>query len=413
MPSAEQSRWRWILVLASLWPAMCPLLSPRTALAQSPPYSRAIPNYSRPFGSADPAARVRRLSGVESLALRARGNLSATHADDYLYRRMADGSHVPITAAGYVIVNSGCPAHGAIDVRARMIDLAAAEWAYFGLPVLDLTRTAETAVPRSADLDIIEPRLNFPVGERVSRRALRLGLMEDDDTVRPTIAGYWAATGSDEALRMQAVVNYGDREAGWSQPWSAAFVSWLACESGLSTQQFRRSARHFDYVRAAVAARDGQDPAHAFVAYDVGEAKPTHGDLICAARAEAGFASLADIRNRSGDESTALHCDLVVKTEPSRGRLYAIGGNVAQAVTLSVIGTHADGRLMGEPDVVGARRWFAVLRFRGVPDPAHDLDCTPAILGLPDSHRRYAAAVGTPMPLQAPGEADRRAAGCR
>ncbi len=225
-----------------------------------------------------------------------------------------------------------------------MVDLAAAEWAWFGLPVLDLTRASESAVPRADGLDIVDARLNFAIGDRANRHALRLGLMEDDDAARPTIAGYWAATGSDEALRIQALVNYDDREAGWSQPWSAAFVSWLACESGLSPQQFRRSGRHFDYVRAAVAARDGQDPEHAYIAYDLGEAKPVHGDLICVARADAGFTSIADIRNRGADDSTALHCELVVKTDPAHGRLYSIGGNVAHAVTLSVVATDAGRR---------------------------------------------------------------------
>lgn len=398
------------------WPALVlmaiPLLAPATATAQSPSYSRAIPTFLRPIGSPDPATRVRRLVGVEALALRARPGTAATQ-DDYLYRLTPDGSYLPVTAPTYVIVNSTCPAYGAIDVRARMVDLAAAEWAYFGMPALDFTRASESAAPRADGLDIVDSRLNFSIGERVSRRALRLGLMEDDDAVRPAIAGYWAATGNDEALRIQALVNYGDREAGWSQPWSAAFVSWLACESGLSPPQFRRSGRHFDYLRAAVDARDGQNPEHAYIAYDLGEAKPTHGDLICAARAGSGFASIADIRNHAADDSTALHCELVVKTDPTHARLYSIGGNVAHAVTLSVIATNADGRPLGDLDVIGANRWFAVLKFRGVPHPAHDLDCTPAILGLPESFRRYAAAVGAPVPPQTPTDDDRRAAGCR
>lgn len=406
MTPAPPSRWRLALALAAI-----PLL-PSVAAAQSPAYSRAIPGFARPIGSADPAARVRYLGGADTLPLRTHpGGSSAP--DSYLYRRAGDGAYRPVTAPGYVIVNSGCPATGAIDVRARMIDLAAAEWATFGLPVLDATSNNETAVPRADGLDIVEPQLNFALGERVSRRALRLGLMEDDDAVRATIAGYWAATGSDEALRLQALVNYGDRVAGWSQPWSAAFVSWLACESGLSPRQFRRSGRHFDYVRAAVAARDGHDPHHAYIAYDLGETRPTHGDLICAARAGSGFGALADVRDHDADESTALHCELVVKTDPVHGRLYTIGGNVAHAVTLSVLATTADGRPLNDRDVIGANRWFAVLKFRGVPDPAHDLDCTPAILGLPQSYRDYATGIGAPVPSQLPTDADRRAAGCR
>jgi len=46
------------------------------------------------------------------------------------------------------------------------------------------------------------------------------------------------------------------------------------------------------------------------------ETRPTNGDLICAARAAAGFASIADVRQAGADDSTALHCDLVVKTDP-------------------------------------------------------------------------------------------------
>ena len=386
MKSGQRSRkfpTALLILLALLWPAL--------ALAQGPAYSRAVPTIARPTGSPDPAARVRRLSGSESPPLRAPvGNTS----DGALYRRLGDGSFAAITAPGYVIVNSGCPSLGALDTRARMIELAAAEWAWFGFPTFDVTGAPETALPRRDGLEIVEPAQNLAIGERALRRALRLGLMEDDAAVRPTIAGYWAASRSDDALRIQALVNYADRDAGWSQPWSAAFVSWLACEAGLSSQQFRRSGRHYDYVRAAVAARDGQDPLHAFVAYDLGEAPPVPGDLICAARAGSEFASLADIRGRQADESTALHCDLVVKADPARGRLYSIGGNVGHAVTLSVLSTDAAGRPLPDLALIGASRWFAVLKFRGVPDPLRDLDCTPTVLGLAAGYRNYAAAVG-------------------
>ena len=388
------------------------LLAPCTATAQAPPYTRAVPTIDRPAGSPDPAARVRRLAGVEAPALRLPAGADSTSADGYLYRRGADGAYAAITAPAYAMVNSTCPARGAIDVRARMIDLAVAEWAWFGFPTLDATARNETAVPRAGDLDLVDAPLNVAIGQRAVRRAMRLGLMEDDAAVRPTIAGYWAATGSDAALRIQALVNFGDPVAGWSQPWSAAFVSWLACESGLSTQQFQRSGRHFDYVRAAVAARDGQNPGHAYIAYDLAEATPTHGDLICAARAGSDFSSLADIRSAGADESTALHCDLVVKTDAARGRLYAIGGNVSHAVTLSAISTNADGRPLADADVIGAARWFAVLKFRGVPDPVHDLDCTPTVLGLADGYRNYADAVGAGAAAPVAGSAGPRPPGC-
>ena len=202
MTPVQASRSRLALGLAALGLAAIALLWPATAPAQSPSYSRAIPSFPGPLGSADPAARVRRLGGIiEAPALRARPGPAAA-ADDHLYRRMADGAYLPVTAPGYVVVNAGCPATG------------------------------------------------------------------------------------------------------------------------------------------------------------------------------------------------------------------AIGCNVAHAVTLSIIAIDADGRVLSNLDVIGARGWFTALKFRSVPDPARDLDCTPAILGLPGSYQRYAAAIGASVPEQTPTDADRREAGC-
>lgn len=90
MTPAPPSRWRLVLALA------LPLLS-SVAAAQSPAYSRAIPGFARPIGSADPAARVRYLGGADALPLRAHpGGSSAP--DSYLYRRAGDGSYRPAVA---------------------------------------------------------------------------------------------------------------------------------------------------------------------------------------------------------------------------------------------------------------------------------------------------------------------------
>ncbi|HEU4774133.1 MAG TPA: DUF2272 domain-containing protein [Lysobacter sp.] len=412
MSHARTGRWARIADVVA-WPmalagtAVIGMAAPAPpASAQAAAYDRAIPNFPRPPGSPDPARRVRLLQGAEAPPLLTRIGAQT----EPLFRRLADGSYAVIQAPRWQAVDTGCPArYGGGDPRSRMIDLAAAEWAYFGLPVLDLSAAPSTAVPRgsgqssttSSDtsaFDIIDPSRNFSTGRRATRSALRLGLMEDDAQVDASIAGYWAVVpGGDDALRVQSLVRFGSRDAGWAMPWSAAFVSWLACEAGFSSAQFRRSASHFDYVSAAVQARDGLDADHAFVAYDLGETTPRAGDLICTARAGSTFRSIADVRDQNSD-SQALHCDLVVKTDPAAHRLYAIGGNVAQAVTLSVIATDAGGRPLNDALLPGSNRWFAILKPRIAGAPVPGLDRTPTVLSLFQAWRRYAEATGTPAP---------------
>ncbi|WP_158635754.1 DUF2272 domain-containing protein, partial [Vulcaniibacterium tengchongense] len=372
------------------------------AWAQAPGASRAVPTFPRPPGFPDPAWRVEYLGGESAPPMRVRTGPGQLEP---LYRRQADGSYAPARAAGYRIANAACPSLPAgPDPVTRMIDLAAAEWAHFGLPVLDLSLDHASLVPRRTappdPYEIVPPRRNASLGHRVLRHAPRLGLMEDDAAVRATIAGYWAATGSEEALRVQSLVEYGWRETGWAMPWSAAFVSWLACEAGLTPAQFRRSGAHYDYVRAAVRARDGEDGEHAYLAYALAEAVPAPGDLLCTARADGRLASLDDVR-RGDAGSTALHCDLVVKTAPAQRRLYAIGGNVNHAVTLSMIATDGAGRPLTDADATGAHRWFAVLKPRRG-RPRHDLDGTPTVATLYRDYARYATGLRAPAPLPLP-----------
>jgi hypothetical protein len=362
--------------------------------------SRAIPNFARPAGFPDPAYRVEYARGSDAPPMMVR---TGPNSFEPLYRRDGNG-YTPARASGYHIAMSSCPSipdRGGSAIT-RMIDLATAEWAYFGLPVLDMAVEPQAIVPRMPQaagvVDIIAPGRNASVGNRVLRQAPRLGLMEDDSQVQGTIAGYWAATGSEEALRVQSIVNYGWHEAGWAMPWSAAFISWLACEAGLSTEQFRRSGAHFDYVRAAVRARDGQDASHVYVAYDLTEAVPAAGDLLCTSRGNATFASIGDVRGGISD-SLSLHCDLVVKTDLERRRLFAIGGNVNHAVTLSVIAIDGKGQPLTDRDIIGAHRWFAVLKPRQGSAPKHDLDGTPTVQQLYRDYARYSSSTRAPPPL--------------
>ena len=88
-----------------------------------------------------------------------------------------------------------------------------------------------------------------------------------------------------------------------------------------------------------------------------------------------------------------------------KGRLYAIGGNVNHAVTLSVVATDTKGRPLTDSDVIGAHRWFAVLKPRAGGKVAHDLDGTPTVQMLYRDYARYAGARRgqPPVPVQARG----------
>lgn len=132
------------------------------------------------------------------------------------------------------------------------------------------------------------------------------------------------------------------RVAAIDTPWSAAFISWLAREAGLGTDEFVFSEAHADYAGAAwQAGRDeaaGQPTAAALRACDLRQVPPRIGDLVCQARgAGAGldtFEKLGAILStrRTGGGALPMHCDVVVARDAAG--FDAVGGNVLDSVTL-------------------------------------------------------------------------------
>jgi hypothetical protein len=138
-------------------------------------------------------------------------------------------------------------------------------------------------------------------------------------------------------------------------PWSAAFVSAMMQKAGFSDTEFRPSPSHAGYV---VAARDGETSA-----YDViptpASAQP--GDLICAPRNNAVITP--DILGRivAGSNATTLHCDIVVRVG-SDFTLEAIGGNVQQSVSKTLVKLDSKGRVSAQ--INPNRKWALVMRAR-------------------------------------------------
>jgi hypothetical protein len=136
------------------------------------------------------------------------------------------------------------------------------------------------------------------------------------------------------------------------QPWSAAFIAWLAKSAGLSPAEFPRTVRHWTYIERFLR----PDAGARFVAQDPKERAPSVGDLVCNARDSYGAPGFAQVVTAFSQlKPGPYHCDLVVAVSP--GLVEAIGGNVSDVVSLSRLETDASGLLRDIP----GRPWVAVL----------------------------------------------------
>jgi hypothetical protein len=153
-----------------------------------------------------------------------------------------------------------------------------------------------------------------------------------------------------------------------SQPWSAVFVSWVMIQAGVPTASFCGHPSHAAYLET-IWKNQQRDANAPFILRHPGESRPLPGDLVCAARRPSTGAPVSEIAlgrfRRPDGLFLASHCDIVVRVDPRRHLLEAIGGNVADSVTMSVFDLDADGRLAEPTDRNGeARPWFGVVENR-------------------------------------------------
>lgn len=307
-----------------------------TGLAQTAPFER-LP--AERFDATPPAARVDGPPGKMSVSSRACRNLPAGES------------------------------------RRRIVNVAVQEWGFFGFSVVD--QTIEN-----------DDRARRPY--RWWRR--RVDPVEGARTAS-TIAGYWAATprGAWMLDRQNGRWNGPDGLASrWRDPWSAAFISWVMCEGGLGNpEQFRRSIAHHAYVDQAIRARDADSTTAAFTAYDIGAAALEPGDLLCSSR-RSSYTTIAQRRRHLG-VGARMHCDIVVKVEPDRERILAIGGNVRGTVSLKVLPAAPRGGHLAP-----TRRMFAHLKLRDGPVEDDALSRSPTF-------RALACTPGMQLPAQLAG----------
>jgi hypothetical protein len=266
---------------------------------------------------------------------------------------------------------TSCPADGLnSQTRQKIIDAAAAEWSLFRFPRFAITRLkTHNVIPPSISPDKRRTRADATFVPRL----VPIGHMEDDKEVRKRIGDYWASVRFNDVFVIQNQIwRYTDGRAGWGVPWSGAFVSFVMCKAGLVNPEFVRSGTHVAYIRPAVAQRDGARSEYAYTAYDLAEAVPAPGDLLCAAREDEEMVidNLEAFRNNP--RHFGYHCDIVVGfdvPDPRRaGTVYAIGGNVINAVSLTEA-PMSRGHVVKVRTPVG-RNWFAVLKLADIAGPA-------------------------------------------
>ena len=131
--------------------------------------------------------------------------------------------------------------------------------------------------------------------------------------------------------------------------WSAAFVSAVMRQAGLTDKEFEFSEAHNIYIdqalQVALGETTGAQPAGFYRACPPASARPRPGDLVCYHRhtRQHGSKPAAEIRNMMLDDAIAKpavdrihksHCDVVVHVDAKAARVYVVGGNVQQAVTV-------------------------------------------------------------------------------
>lgn len=166
-------------------------------------------------------------------------------------------------------------------------------------------------------------------------------------------------------------------------PWSAAFVSYVLIRAGLPG--FTVSASHIDFVRAAYR----HPEASPYVLSDPDSTTPVAGDLLCFARGRdsIGAQGLRDFLANGAGNGLNMHCDIVVAANTDGdSRLYLVGGNVLQGVTLRVLPLNREGVIWGLPRRIGPpgdcqpgnesvcsfnrQDWVALLKLKPLPAPS-------------------------------------------
>jgi len=137
------------------------------------------------------------------------------------------------------------------------------------------------------------------------------------------------------------------RSAAVDTPWSAAFISYVIRQSGVTPTGFQFANAHrayiYDAFATSTAEQSHQVDVRIYRACPLSSTRPRPGDLICHQRESAlANASEKEVRDRireelaSGTDKRSVgrtHCEVVAQIDARARKMYSIGGNVLHAVT--------------------------------------------------------------------------------
>ena len=275
----------------------------------------------------------------------------------------APSSRVTGEPGNLVYQHRGCYTHTAPDLRARIVNIAAQEWAFFGMSVLNL----------------VDSRASNPDFKAQPWR--RTSIAPDEaERVATTIAGYWSSTPASAWIleRQNQSWELNGPGSHWTTPWSAAFISWVMCESGLGdTNRFHRAVAHHSYIDQAILAGEKAESKSAYRAFNPGEQAILPGDLLCRG-SRPPYHSISERRGQLGI-GARTHCDIVVGIEEKKQRILLIGGNVRSSVRLKVLPGQVNDHGMFEPEPYNNRQIFAHLQLQAPLIKKHSLLDSPTL----------------------------------
>lgn len=261
------------------------------------------------------------------------------------------------------IIDRSCSAFPVEQIRRRIVDIAAQEWAFFGYST-DAQPREPAPSGEGPRRPFVYPRLTPAEGERLAT----------------SIAGYWAATPNSDWIlqRQNAAWEETGMGARWRDAWSAAFISWVICESGLEqSSQFRRAIAHHSYIDQAILATDTEDPIAAYRAYPIGARAIVPGDMLCRGSRPA-YRSIEERRAQLGI-GARTHCDIVVNVDELSETITVIGGNVRATVRMKVLPATSDGKLPLRPIADNGRVLFAHLQLQAPAIEPRALETSPTL----------------------------------
>lgn len=256
------------------------------------------------------------------------------------------------------ITDRSCRSMPLTDVRRRIVNAATQEWAYFGFSIDEQAAIQTPAQGRRG------PGMS-------STDAIRLA---------DSIAGFWAAAPDSDWILERQNQNWQTNGSGvrWRDAWSAAFISWVMCESGLGDRaQFKRAIAHHTYIDQAILASEGRDADAVFTAHEPGDREIVPGDLLCRGSRPA-YRTIAERRAQLG-VGARTHCDIVVKVDETNSRIMVIGGNVRGSVRLKVFPAVRDGSEPLRPLGDNGRILFAHLSLKADAIEGEALDNSPSV----------------------------------